>query len=120
MTDKKDSVLIAEDEAKARIQEVIQEKDDLLRQAKERAKKELRSFDDELQQKTQERITNLYIDRSDLNAIEGNTEKELRDLEDKFAKNKNEVVDYLFEAVTHIKIVIPDVVKANFENTMKY
>lgn len=119
MADKRDNVLEAENEAKIRILEVMQEKDDLLKQAKERAKKELKSHDDQLQQETQEKVTNLYVDRSEIDRIEENTEKEIAIIEQNFNRNKKEVVDYLFESVININIVIPDVVKADFEKSMK-
>lgn len=120
MAERKDDVLLAEEDAKSRIQLVLQEKDDLLRKAKEQAKQNLRSHDEELQQLTQDKITHLYIDRSNIDEIEKHTQTEVQRLEESFHKNKDKVVDFLFESVTNIKIVIPDVVIADFEKSKKF
>jgi vacuolar-type H+-ATPase subunit H len=119
MTDRKDEVLIAEKEAKAKIAQVMQEKDDLLKQAKDKAKKDLKSHDDEMRGKTQEKITQLILNRGEIDVIEEKTKSELKTLQTSFEKNKGKVVDFLFNSVTTVKIHIPDVVKGNFEETYK-
>mmetsp|Transcript_796 Transcript_796/g.776 ORF Transcript_796/g.776 Transcript_796/m.776 type:complete len:122 (+) Transcript_796:32-397(+) len=121
MTDKKekDEVLVAEDEAKQRIQQVQQEKDDLLRQAKDKAKKQLKSHDDELRTKTQEKITELYLDRTPLENIDEKTKQDIKAIDESFVKNKDQVSQFLFDSVTKVNIVIPDVVIANFEEKFK-
>ena len=118
MSDKKDEVLIAENEVKLRINQVLLEKDDLLRQAKEKAKKELKSHDDEMRCATQEKVTELLVDRSRMDEVDEQTRQELILIEENFEKNKSEVVDYLFGAVTNVNIVIPDVVIGCFEEKM--
>lgn len=119
IADRKDNVLIAELEAKKRISDVNQEKDDLLRKAKDKAKKELKSFDEDLNQKTREKVTQLYIDRSETDKLEELTLSEIKDIEKNYIKNKNEVIDFLFDTVINVKIGIPDVVIADFENKFK-
>ena len=120
MADRIDEVLIAENEAKKRIAEVMQEKDDLLRQAKEKAKKELKSHDDELREITQEKITQLYLDRNELEEIDERTKKEIIEIDLAYNKNKSKVADFIFKSVVSVNIVIPDVVKGNFEEKIKY
>lgn len=119
MTERKDEVLVAEKEAKAKISQVLQEKDDLLKQAKEKAKKDLKSHDDEMRAKTQEKITQLILNRGEIDSIEEKTKADLKTLELSYTKNRSNVVDFLFNSVTTVKIHIPDVVKGNFEETYK-
>ncbi len=119
MTDKRDYIIIAEDLAKSRIVEVQLEKDNLLKQAKEKARKDLRSHDDDLQIKTQEKVTQLYMDNTHNEEIDAKTEVEIKDTEVKFIKNKQAACDFLFKSVTDVVITIPDVVKADFEKSLK-
>jgi vacuolar-type H+-ATPase subunit H len=119
MADKKDNILIAEEDAKIRIGEVLLEKDNLLRQAKERAKKELKSHDEELRDKTQAKITELNMNSSEVDDIDAKTLVDLKEIENKFTKNKSSVCDFLFNSVVNVTITIPDVVKADFEKQIK-
>ena len=119
IVDKKDNVLLAELDAKKRIQEVLQEKEEVLRKAKDKAKKELKSFDEDLNQKTRDRVTQLYIDRSETDKLDDITKNEILELEKNFQKNKKNVVDFLFNSVVNVTIAIPDVVIADFENKFK-
>jgi len=119
MTDKRDYIIIAEDLAKTRIVEVQLEKDNLLKQAKEKARKDLRSHDDDLQIKTQEKVTQLYMNNSHVEEIDSKTEAEIKDIEVKFKNNKQGACDFLFKSITDVVISIPDVVKADFEKSLK-
>ena len=119
MADKKDNILIAEEDAKIRISEVLQEKDNLLRQAKERAKKELKSHDEELREKTQQRTTELLLNSTELDQIDAKTIVDMKEIETKFIKNKSSVCEFLFNSVVNVTISIPDVVKADFEKQIK-
>lgn len=119
MADKKDNILIAEEDAKIRITEVLQEKDNLLRQAKERAKKELNSHDEELRKITQQRVTDLLTNNTELEQIEAKTIVDMKEIETLFAKNKSSVCEFLFNSVVNVTISIPDVVKADFEKQIK-
>jgi hypothetical protein len=42
---------------------------------------------------------------------------EIVDVEKEFNKNKDKVIDYLFNNVLQVDIVVPDVVKGRFEET---
>jgi len=119
MSDKKDEVLIAENEVKQRINQVLLEKDDLLRQAKEKAKKELKSHDDDMRLETQEKVTELLVNRQAIDEVDEQTRRDLIVIDDDFEKNKSQVVDFLFNSVTTVNIVIPDVVIGCFEEKMK-
>jgi vacuolar-type H+-ATPase subunit H len=118
MSDKKDEVLIAENEVKQRINQVLLEKDDLLRQAKEKAKKELKSHDDDMRVATQEKVTELLVDRTRMDEVDEQTRRDLILIEENFVKNKSQVVDFLFGSVINVNIVIPDVVIGCFEEKM--
>ena len=120
MADRKDDVLIAENEAKNRINLVLKEKDEVLRQAKDKAKKELKSHDDELRIKTQDRITELHLNTNEIESIDSKTEVELKEIDALFSKNKDKVVNMLFDSVTKVNIVISNTVKENFERDFNY
>lgn len=117
--DKKDEVLLAENEAKEKISVVLQEKDDLLRQAKDKAKKDLTTHDDELRMKTQEKITALLMDTSKAEEVDEQTKKDLVRIEESFKRNKESVSQFLFTSTIKVDINIPEVVIGNFEERMK-
>lgn len=119
IVDRKDDVLVAEKEAKDRIVLVNQEKEDLWRQAKDKAKKELKSHDDAIREKNQQKITELYLDRKEIESIDNKTKVDLKVIDQAYDINQNKVVDFLFESVTKVNIHIPDVVIGNFEETYK-
>lgn len=119
MSEKLDEVLLAEKEAKKRIDLILKEKEDMLRLAKEKAKKELRSHEDDLRKITNDKITDLLSNKNTLIEVEEKTKKDLKLIDELALKNQQEVVNYLFKTVTYVDIVIPDVVKENFEENYK-
>ena len=119
MEEKRDEVLIAETDVKERIRQVLAEKDDLFRFAKEKAKKQLKTYDDELRGKTQEKITELIMFRQETDHIEEKTKSDLEQIHKTYERNKETVIQYLFDTVTKVDIHIPDVVIGNFEENFK-
>lgn len=119
MSEKLDEVLLAEKEAKKRIDLILKEKEDMLRLAKEKAKKELRSHEDDLRKITNDKITDLLSNKNTLIEVEEKTKKDLKLIDELALKNQQEVVNYLFKTVTYVDIRIPDVVKENFEENYK-
>lgn len=115
MEEKKDEVLLAELDVKQRIQQVMSEKNDLLKNAKEKAQRQLKTYDDELLNKTQEKISQLIINREANDHIEQKTKSDIELIKQLFKKNKENVTQFLFNTVTNVDIHIPDVVIGNFE-----
>lgn len=115
MSEKLDEVLLAEKEAKKRIDLILKEKEDMLKFAKEKAKKELRSHEDELRKVTNDKITDLLSNKSTLIEVEEKTKNDLKMIDNLASKNQNDVINFLYKTVISVDIVIPDVVKENFE-----
>ncbi len=47
--------------------------------------------------------------------IENRNKLEISEVEKEFNKNKDKVIDYLFQNVLEVDITVPDVVKGKFE-----
>lgn len=119
MADKKDYILVAEEEAKERIIQIQAEKESIIKQAKDKARKDLKSHEIDLQQRNQMRITELYSNNILLDEIDKKNLVEIKEIEEKNKINADKAVRLLFETVTKVSIVIPDVVKAEFEKENK-
>ena len=91
-----------------------------VRQAKINARMELSSYEEKLREETQEKITELNINRQGFDEIDKITEEELKEIDETFNKNKNKVIDFLFDSVVQVNIDIPDVVKGNFEENFNW
>lgn len=112
---KGDYVLDQEKHALDQIRDANKEKDDLLRKAKDAAKKELNSYDEQKQSETQDRITELTSNTTVIDEIYDKKEADIKEINENFAKNKQKVIDFLFDNVLKIEYNVPDVVKGCFE-----
>jgi hypothetical protein len=57
----------------------------------------------------------LHSNRDYIEDIERKNKLEIIEVEKEFNKNKDKVVDYLFENVIQVDIIVPEVVKGKFE-----
>ena len=115
----RDDVLITENEAKNKINQILQEKDSLFKQAKQNARKDLSSYEDEIREETRDKITTLNMNQDEFDAIEKRTEEEIKEIEALFVRNKETVIDMLFKNVIAVNVEVPDVVKGDFEKNIK-
>ncbi len=57
----------------------------------------------------------MHSNRDYIEDIERKNKLEIIEVEKEFNKNKDKVVDYLFENVIQVDIIVPEVVKGKFE-----
>jgi hypothetical protein len=62
-----------------------------------------------------DKITEMQANTDILDQIAEKKEKDLKEINDQFIKNKQKVIEYLFENVITVKYEVPDVVKGFFE-----
>ena len=115
MSSRGDYVLEQERYASEQIENANKEKDTLLKKAKESARKELDSYDKEKRDEIMDKITEMQANTDILDQISEKKEKDLKEINDQFIKNKQKVIEYLFENVITVKYEVPDVVKGFFE-----
>jgi vacuolar-type H+-ATPase subunit H len=115
MSSRGDYVLEQERYASEQIENANKEKDTLLKKAKESARKELDSYDKEKRDEIMDKITEMQANTDILDQIAEKKEKDLKEINDQFIKNKQKVIEYLFENVITVKYEVPDVVKGFFE-----
>ena len=97
------------------IEKANNEKDGLLKLAKEMSERELSSYNDEKKNEYDKKVTELNINDKLLNEINEKKDKDIKEINDNFDDNKDKVVDFLFERVINVKYEVPDVVKGFFE-----
>ena len=97
------------------IEKANNEKDGLLKLAKEMSERELSSYNDEKKNEYDNKVTELNINDKLLDEINEKKEKEIEEINNNFNDNKDKVVDFLFERVINVKYEVPDVVKGFFE-----
>ena len=97
------------------IEKANNEKDGLLKLAKEMSERELSSYNDEKKNEYDNKVTELNINDKLLDEINEKKEKEIEEIKNNFNDNKDKVVDFLFERVINVKYEVPDVVKGFFE-----
>ena len=97
------------------IEKANNEKDGLLKLAKEMSERELSSYNDEKKNEYDNKVTELNINDKLLDEINEKKDKDIEEINNNFDDNKDKVVDFLFERVINVKYEVPDVVKGFFE-----
>ena len=97
------------------IEKANNEKDGLLKLAKEMATKELESFNEEKRIECTNEITKLNANDQIIEDIQNKSKSEIDSLYNNFNSKKDKVVDFLFKNVINVKYEVPDVVKGFFE-----
>ena len=97
------------------IEKANNEKDGLLKLAKEMAETELTAFDQEKNKECIDKITELNANADIIEKIEQKSNQEIDTLNKNFNSRKDQVVDFLFKSVINVKYEVPDVVKGFFE-----
>ena len=97
------------------IEKASNEKDGLLKLAKEMANKELTSYDDEKRNECMDKITELNTNEQELENIKNKSKEEVDAILNSYGSTKDKVVDFLFANVINVKYEVPDVVKGFFE-----
>ena len=115
MASKGDYALEQEKYSAELIEKANNEKDGLLKLAKDMSDKELESYNDEKRREYDNKVTELNINEKFLEEINTKSEKEIEEINKNFTSNKDKVIDFLFENVINVKYEVPDVVKGFFE-----
>jgi vacuolar-type H+-ATPase subunit H len=115
MSSRGDYVLEQERYASEQIENANKEKDSLLKKAKEYARKELDSYDKEIRDEFMDKITEMQANTDILDQIAEKKEKDLKEINEQFEKNKQKVIEFLFQNVVTVQYEVPDVVKGFFE-----
>lgn len=110
-----DYVLEQEKYALEQIENANKEKDDLLRKAKEAARKETASYEEEKRNECMQKTTELTSNIAIIDEINEKSKNEIQKLNECYEKNKASVIDFLFNSVLTVKFEVPDVVKGCFE-----
>ena len=97
------------------IEKANNEKDGLLKLAKEMAQRELSTFSEEKRQECLDEITKLNSNDDIIEEIRIKSQEEIDALNNNFSSRKDQVVDFLFKNVINVKYEVPDVVKGFFE-----
>ena len=115
MASKGDYALEQEKYSAELIEKANNEKDGLLKLAKDLSEKELNSYNEEKRIEYDDKVTELNINEKFLDEINEKSKKEIEEINKNFNSNKDKVVDFLFENVINVKYEVPDVVKGFFE-----
>ena len=97
------------------IEKANNEKDGLLKLAKEMAQRELSTFSEEKRQECMDEITKLNSNDDIIEENRIKSQEEIDALNNNFSSRKDQVVDFLFKNVINVKYEVPDVVKGFFE-----
>ena len=97
------------------IEKANNEKDGLLKLAKDMAAKELESFNKEKKNECDNEITKLNANDQIIEDIQNKSKNEIDSLNNNFNSKKDKVVEFLFNNVIKVKYEVPDVVKGFFE-----
>ena len=97
------------------IEKANNEKDGLLKLAKDMSEKELGSYNEEKRIECDDKITDLNVNEKYINEIQEKSKKDIEELKHNFGNNEEKVVDFLFEKVINVKYEVPEVVKGFFE-----
>ena len=97
------------------IEKANNEKEGLLKLAKDMAEKELQSFEQEKRQEYMDEVTKLNANEEILEDIQNKSKEEIENLHKDFLAGKDKVIDFLFQNVINVKYEVPDVVKGFFE-----
>ena len=115
MASKGDYALEQEQYSAKLIEKANNEKDGLLKLAKDMSEKELNSYNEEKRNEYDDKVTELNINEKYLEEINEKSKKDIEEINQNFNKNKDKVVDFLFESVINVKYEVPEVVKGFFE-----
>ncbi len=115
MASKGDYALEQERYSQVLIEKANNEKDGLLKLAKDLSEKELNSYNEEKRIEYDDKVTELNINEKFLDEINEKSKKEIEEINKNFNSNKDKVVDFLFENVINVKYEVPEVVKGFFE-----
>ena len=97
------------------IEKANNEKDGLLKLAKEMAQRELSTFTEEKRKECMDEITKLNSNDDIIEEIRIKSQEEIDALNNNFSSRKDQVVDFFFKNVINVKYEVPDVVKGFFE-----
>ena len=97
------------------IEKANNEKDGLLKLAKEMANKELDTFAEEKRLEYLDKVTSLNSNVQVIEDINTKSTEEIDEINSNFNSRKDKVVDFLFDKVINVKYEVPDVVKGFFE-----
>ena len=115
MASKGDYALEQEKYSAELIEKANNEKDGLLKLAKDMAKKELESYNEDKRREYDNKVTELNVNEKFIEEIENKSKIDVEEINSKFASRKDKVVDFLFESVINVKYEVPEVVKGFFE-----
>ena len=99
----------------AQIEKANAEKENLLSIAKKIAKKDLESYDDEMRKDCMNKITELTSNKEINEEIQNKNKQEIEVIEKQYEKNKDKVIEFLFNNTIKVDYEVPDVVKGCFE-----
>ena len=97
------------------IEKASNEKDGLLKLAKDMAQKELTSYEEEKRNEYNDKVTELNTNEQELENIHKKSKEEVDAILNSYDAKKDKVVDFLFANVINVKYEVPDVVKGFFE-----
>ena len=115
MASKGDYALEQEKYSAELIEKANNEKDGLLKLAKDMAKKELESYNEDKRREYDNKVTELNVNEKFIEEIENKSKIDVEEINSKFASRKDKVVYFLFESVINVKYEVPEVVKGFFE-----
>ena len=97
------------------IEKANNEKEGLLKIAKELAAKELDTYNEEKRAEYADKVTSLNSNVQLIEDIQNKSKEEIDELNNNFNSKKDQVINFLFEKVITVKYEVPDVVKGFFE-----
>ena len=97
------------------IEKANNEKDGLLKLAKDLSEKELNSYNEEKRIEYDDKVTELNINEQYVEEIKEKSKKDIEEIYKNFSSGKDKVVDFLFERVINVKYEVAEVVKGFFE-----
>ena len=97
------------------IEKANNEKEGLMKIAKELAAKELDAYNEEKRNEYTDKVTSLNSNVQLIEDIHNKSKEEIEELTKSFNSKKDEVIKFLFDKVVNVKYEVPDVVKGFFE-----
>ena len=119
MASKGDYALEQEKYSAELIEKANNEKEGLLKLAKDMSDKELESYNEEKRKEFDNKVTELNINEKYIEEINTKSQQEIQEINDSFNSRKDKVVDFLFENVINVKYEVPEVVKGFFEEKFR-
>ena len=97
------------------IEKANNEKEGLMKIAKELAAKELDAYNEEKRNEYTDKVTSLNSNVQLIEDIHNKSKEEIDELTKNFNSRKDQVIKFLFDKVVNVKYEVPDVVKGFFE-----